>query len=407
MTPGKQGNCLKKKLAVFTTSIMLGLGNVIAIPAVKADTIDMKHQKLEQAKSSVAKNQDGVTRLSEQIKKVDEAIKENNQLIGDNENQIHSLTAEVSQLQQEIALLNERIEKRSEILKSRAKSFQETGGDVSYLDVLLGASSFGDLVDRINTVATLVQADNDLLKEHQADKQEVEQKQGDVQKKLAELNAKKAELEAMKSEYADQKAQNEVEKARLNEALKSGNAQIASLTADLNNVQATAYAAIEQGVQQVKATNISNHVNVAVNTTMSTTAVTQNRGSGGINSVIRAGYKYIGNSVYVFGGGRTASDIAAGRFDCSGFVHWAFAQAGISVGSSTDSLKGAGTQVSVSQIQPGDMVFFNTYKTDGHVGIYIGGGKFIGSQSSTGVAIANMSSGYWAQHFNGRVVRVM
>ena len=58
-------------------------------------------------------------------------------------------------------------------------------------------------------------------------------------------------------------------------------------------------------------------------------------------------------------------------------------------------------------MRPGDMVFFNTYKTDGHVGIYLGGGKFIGSQSSTGVAVANMSSGYWADTFNGRVMRVM
>ena len=110
-----------------------------------------------------------------------------------------------------------------------------------------------------------------------------------------------------------------------------------------------------------------------------------------ISAVINAGNKYIGNSVYVFGGGRTASDIAAGRFDCSGFVAWAFSQAGVRVGASTDSLKNTGTRVSTSEMRPGDMVFFNTYKTDGHVGIYLGGGKFIGSQSSTGVAVANMS----------------
>ena len=114
--------------------------------------------------------------------------------------------------------------------------------------------------------------------------------------------------------------------------------------------------------------------------------------SGNISAVINAGNKYIGNSVYVFGGGRTASDIANGRFDCSGFVAWAFSQAGVKVGASTDSLKNTGTRVSTSEMRPGDMVFFNTYKTDGHVGIYLGGGKFIGSQSSTGVAVANMKA---------------
>lgn len=126
-----------------------------------------------------------------------------------------------------------------------------------------------------------------------------------------------------------------------------------------------------------------------------------------IESVISAGYKYIGNSVYVFGGGRSEVDIANGRFDCSAFVHWAFNQVGIDVGLSTDYIKNAGRQVSESELQPGDLVFFDTYKKDGHVGIYIGNGKFIGSQSSTGVAIADMTNGYWKKRFNGRVVRIV
>lgn len=57
-------------------------------------------------------------------------------------------------------------------------------------------------------------------------------------------------------------------------------------------------------------------------------------------------------------------------------------------------------------MQPGDLVFFDTYKADGHVGIYVGDGKFIGAQSKTGVAIADMSKGYWQQKFNGRVKRI-
>lgn len=126
-----------------------------------------------------------------------------------------------------------------------------------------------------------------------------------------------------------------------------------------------------------------------------------------IESVISAGYKYIGNSVYVFGAGRSKEDIANGKFDCSAFVHWAFKQIGIDVGLSTDYIKNAGRQVSEKELQPGDLVFFDTYKKDGHVGIYIGNGQFIGSQSSTGVAIANMTSGYWKKRFNGRVVRIV
>lgn len=104
------------------------------------------------------------------------------------------------------------------------------------------------------------------------------------------------------------------------------------------------------------------------------------------------------------------SDIARGRFDCSSFVHWAFAQVGVDLGpltsTSTETLKHLGKPVSPDEMQPGDLVFFDTYKTDGHVGIYMGYGKFIGAQTRTGGSIVDMTHGYWKEKFNGRVKRL-
>ncbi|UJJ74899.1 putative structural protein [Bacillus phage BM-P1] len=71
----------------------------------------------------------------------------------------------------------------------------------------------------------------------------------------------------------------------------------------------------------------------------------------------------------------------------------------------TISSRGSSKSVAKSKIKQGDIVYFDTYKADGHVGIYLGAGKFIGCQSSTGIAAANMNSGYWWQKFNGRVLR--
>jgi peptidoglycan DL-endopeptidase CwlO len=389
---------VKKTLAVLSTTVMLGLGNVVAIPAVKADTLQ---QNIAKANTNISQAKDGLAAAIEQMNRVNTAIADNNNKVVDTQNKISEKNNEINQLQGQITDLKDKMEKRNEILKKRAQSFQEAGTTVNYIDVVMGASSFRDLVDRVGAVAQLVEADNSLLTQQQADKQSLEEKQATVQKTLDDLNAMKTDLDGMQAELADQKAQQAAQQAAFQQQQQDGNNQLAALMAQQEQAAA---AQINAGVSEVKQNAGSSNKTSSVSAL--SVAPTTTAASGSLSTVIQAGYKYIGHSVYVFGGGRTASDIARGYFDCSGFVHWAFAQAGIGVGSSTDSLLGAGSRVSASNIQPGDLVFFNTYKTNGHVGIYIGGGNFIGSQSSTGVAVANMSGGYWAQHFAGVVVRV-
>ena len=69
-------------------------------------------------------------------------------------------------------------------------------------------------------------------------------------------------------------------------------------------------------------------------------------------------------------------------------------------------MRSVGSKVDYSNAKPGDLVFFDTYKTDGHVGIYLGGGQFIGSQSGRGVEIVSMNNSYWSGVFSGHVRRV-
>ena len=63
-------------------------------------------------------------------------------------------------------------------------------------------------------------------------------------------------------------------------------------------------------------------------------------------------------------------------FDCSGLMYWGFKEAGITLGRSTSSQINNGVEVSLDNLQPGDLVF---YKTLNHVGMYIGDGKWIES----------------------------
>ncbi|HAA9661137.1 TPA_asm: lytic transglycosylase [Listeria monocytogenes] len=133
-------------------------------------------------------------------------------------------------------------------------------------------------------------------------------------------------------------------------------------------------------------------------------------GTKEVEKAISTGSSIVGKSPYVWGGGRSDVDIKARRFDCSSFVRWCYSEAGINLGpvgsTTTDTLVNKGKAVSKKDMKRGDLVFFDTYKVNGHVGIYLGDGKFINDNSSKGVWIDEMSNSYWNSTFKGVVRRV-
>jgi peptidoglycan DL-endopeptidase CwlO len=414
---------LKKKFITLSTSVMIGMGSLLTVPSVSAENIDSQRQEIQksidEAKTELTDLQAQRSKIEEKISSIENAMKENKIKITEADEQIHTSKAEVDRLNAEIALIEERINARNNILKDRAVSFQENGGQVRYMDVILGSSSFSDFIDRIDAVATIVEADQSLIEAHNADKTEVEEKQKAVNSKLANLNALKVELEGMQMQINDQKAQSEALKQELIQKENANEQELAHLQQKDAELAQQARAALEAAAREAAAkeaavksaqfnqtsqnASVGKEINTKTSNSVSNTVSTSSKG---LATVIKAGYKYIGNSTYKFGGGRTASDIARGYFDCSAFVSWAFKQGGYKIGSSTSVLRNQGTKISLSEAKPGDLVFFDTYKKDGHVGIYLGGGKFIGSQSSTGVAIANMNSGYYQKKFSGHVRRI-
>ncbi len=120
------------------------------------------------------------------------------------------------------------------------------------------------------------------------------------------------------------------------------------------------------------------------------------RGSNVIaRRIITGAMQYMGVP-YVFGGTTPYG------FDCSGYVQYVFAQAGISLPRTADVQYEVGTPISTAELIPGDLVFFQTYTYGAsHVGIYVGDGNFIHASSSYGVTISSLSSAYYSSHYIG------
>ncbi len=132
-----------------------------------------------------------------------------------------------------------------------------------------------------------------------------------------------------------------------------------------------------------------------------------NSSSSGSNSDIVALAKQHLGTRYSYGGASPSG------FDCSGFTMYVYNQMGYSLPHSTTSQwqSGLGTRVySISELQPGDLVFFNdpsrnAGKACSHVGIYIGNGQHIHSSSSRsgGVIVSDLTSGYYNTYFIGGI----
>nr|WP_206702287.1 NlpC/P60 family protein [Bacillus vallismortis] len=434
-----------------------------------AETLDEKKQNIESKQSEVASSIEAkekeLTALQENQSKIEKELKDINDKALNTSNEIEDkkeenakTKEEIKKLKKEIKETEARIEKRNEILKKRVRSLQESGGSQGYIDVLLGSTSFGDFISRATAVSSIVDADKDLIKQQEQDKAKLEDSEADLNNKLKEVQAALAKLETMQkeldkqldekdklfeeakasqkktadaiselkseaSELANQKADTEAEQARIKKEQEAAAALIKKQEEAQKASDETQTATTETASSSHDDSSNNNSSKSSSNSSSNSSSSKKrsssnsNSGgtvisnSGGIEGAISVGSSIVGRSPYKFGGGRSQSDINNRIFDCSSFVRWAYASAGVNLGpvggTTTDTLVARGQAVSASEMKRGDLVFFDTYKTNGHVGIYLGNGTFLNDNSSHGVSIDSMSNVYWKKAFKGVVRRVV
>lgn len=101
--------------------------------------------------------------------------------------------------------------------------------------------------------------------------------------------------------------------------------------------------------------------------------------SGSAAAIVAFARAQIGDS-YVTGG------TGPNSWDCSGLVQAAYRQANIDLPRISYQQSSMGTSVSLSNLQPGDILYWGSRSGSYHVAIYVGGGKYVGAQNSaTGV----------------------
>ncbi|CAG9621452.1 murein hydrolase activator EnvC family protein [Sutcliffiella rhizosphaerae] len=212
---------MRRKFGIVAIAAVIGFSGFFSSGLTEKAFANEMQQRLNEVKdqqsnneSSRSEKQNEVNKLQSdqkdlaaEVDRLDKAVAETKNKISAKKEEIDSTRQEIEKLKEEIEVLKERIAKRNELLEDRARSFQQGGGAVNYLDVLLGAQSFGDFLDRVGAVATIVQADRDILQAHQEDKEALEQKELEMREKLAALEQQLTDLENMEVELKKQIAE--------------------------------------------------------------------------------------------------------------------------------------------------------------------------------------------------------
>jgi len=252
----------------------------------------------------------------------------------------------------------------------------------SSLDVILGATSLTDLVDRIDTANRVSSQDSRVVHEVIAFRAVVQKQK----RQLKQAHAAQAKIVASR---AAERGRIESQLAQRRKLLSSIKDQITSLQAAERRREAAAAAAARARLAAHPIIPTTSHqvVGIAASTPTGTTIAPPATHGG----VVGIAMQYLGVP-YVWGGASPSG------FDCSGLVMFAFAQIGVSVPHSSYAQFGMGSPVSMSQLQPGDLVFFSGAS---HVGIYVGGGSFIHAPHTGDVVKISSMTGWYSSTFAG------
>ena len=297
-------------------------------------------------------------------------------------------------------------EDQYEAMKLRIKFLYEKG-DFTYMQMLMEAKNFSDLVNKAEYVEKLYEYDRRLLLEYQearqntydlkiqledekdeldADKEELEEEERYLNELL---DSKKAEYDSYQSQYnkaVQEAAQYKKNIQKRNEEIKKLEKESADKQSEIEAekaAEAARKAEEERKAEEARRAQESGSSSSSSSSSSESSgsssksynsSASYNSGSKG-NDIANYALQFVGNP-YVAGGTSLVSGC-----DCSGFVMRVYKDFGYTLPRTSTSMRSVGTEVSYDDARPGDIVCYA-----GHVAIYLGGGRIVhASTQKTGI----------------------
>jgi peptidoglycan DL-endopeptidase CwlO len=339
--------------------------------------------------SSVASKQAQAQSVLAQIQSLDASLEHAIEAYNLANEKLDAIRADLRENREELTIAQGNLKRAQRALASRVVAIYTSGESDSTLDVLVGSRSLADLVEGLEAVARVSEQDTHVL--------------GDVRKFRTQVQRRRTQLKHARARQAQLVAERAASKASIESRLADRQRLLSSIRTEIAQIraaeqrrqaelarQARARAAAPQPLIPELASAGSSSAESSA-PTIEVPAALPSAPPSRYGGVVGIAMQYLGTP-YVYGGASPSG------FDCSGFIMYVFSQIGVSLPHNAAAQYGYGTPVDRSQLQPGDLVFFNGL---GHAGIYVGGGSFIHSPHTGDVVKISSMSGWYSSTYVG------
>jgi cell wall-associated NlpC family hydrolase len=301
---------------------------------------------------------------------------------------LKAIRRDMAQNRVDLAIARGNLKRAERALANRAVAIYTSGETDSTLDVLVGSRSLAEIVDGLEAVSRVSHQDTQVL--------------GDVRTFRTQVQRRRAHLKNARARQAQLVAERAAHKASIESQLAERQSMLASIRSEIAEIRAAERRRQAELERQARARlaapqplipSLSAPAADAPEASAAPAApsVIPAPAPAKYGGVVGIAMQYLGIP-YVYGGSSPSG------FDCSGFVMYVYSQVGVSLPHNAAAQYGYGTPVDRSQLQPGDLVFFNGL---GHNGIYIGGGSFIHSPHTGDVVKISSLSGWYSSTWVG------
>lgn len=262
-----------------------------------------------------------------------------------------------------------------------------TGDQLTTLQAMLSSTSPGQLLDRVGTLGTIAEHNNDILgmaeqatEDAAKAKVAADQAAADAEAQVAQVAAQQADLQSQIAEYqAEYDRLNAEEQERSRQLAEQHAAEVAALAAS-SAASVSSDPSMSADLADRSAPAASRSSREAPAAAPAAPAVARAAPAAPAVASSSAAQVAVATAMAQQGKPYVWAAAGPGSFDCSGLMQYAYRAAGVSLPHSSGIQASMGRAVSRAELQPGDLIAF--YSPVSHIGMYIGNGQMVHAPTS-------------------------